>query len=155
MIALPTDGTFVSNGPLSSSSKDVHQFVVGIERLISRPDMNCHAAGGELEQIQLLLGHRSVETTERYLGSRQRLVSAVNDKIGLEPDLGHRRSCRQADFAGTTRQVDEHKRVFYKEICQGHDWLALDGERIVILAIPTIAFRKSGEREDYAQGTVN
>jgi hypothetical protein len=26
--------------------------------------------------------------TERYLGSRQRLVSAVNDKIGLEPDFG-------------------------------------------------------------------
>jgi integrase len=26
----------------------------------------CHAAGGELEQIQFLLGHVSVETTERY-----------------------------------------------------------------------------------------
>ncbi len=48
----------------------------------------CHAAGGELEQIQFLLGHRSAETTERYLGSRQRLASAVNDKIGLEPDSG-------------------------------------------------------------------
>jgi integrase len=46
----------------------------------------CHAAGGELEQIQFLLGHRSVETTERYLGSRQRIVAAVNDKIGIEPD---------------------------------------------------------------------
>ncbi len=34
----------------------------------------CHSAGGELEQIQFLLGHRSVETTERYFGSRQRLV---------------------------------------------------------------------------------
>jgi len=45
----------------------------------------CHAAGGELEQIQFLLGHVSVETTERYLGSKQRLRSAVNDRIGLEP----------------------------------------------------------------------
>jgi len=48
----------------------------------------CHSAGGELEQIQFLLGHRSVETTERYLGSRQRIVHAVNDKLGLEPDAG-------------------------------------------------------------------
>ena len=46
----------------------------------------CHSAGGELEQIQFLLGHRSVETTERYLGSRQRILHAVNDKLGIEPD---------------------------------------------------------------------
>jgi site-specific recombinase XerD len=45
----------------------------------------CHTAGGELEQIQFLLGHVSVETTERYLGCKQRLRSAVNDHIGLEP----------------------------------------------------------------------
>jgi len=45
----------------------------------------CHEAGGELEQIQFLLGHISVQTTERYLGCKQRLRNAVNDKIGLEP----------------------------------------------------------------------
>jgi integrase len=45
----------------------------------------CHAARGEFEQIQFLLGHVSVETTERYLGCKQRLRSAVNDHIGLEP----------------------------------------------------------------------
>ena len=44
-----------------------------------------HEAGGELEQIQFLLGHISVQTTERYLGCKQRLREAVNDKIGLEP----------------------------------------------------------------------
>jgi integrase len=27
----------------------------------------CRAAGGELEQIQMLLGHKSVQTTEHYL----------------------------------------------------------------------------------------
>ena len=47
----------------------------------------CRASGGELEQIQLLLGHASVETTERYLGTRQNLVRAVNDHLPVEPDL--------------------------------------------------------------------
>ena len=45
----------------------------------------CRAAGGELEQIQFLLGHMSVQTTERYLGCTQRIASAVNDEIGIEP----------------------------------------------------------------------
>jgi integrase len=44
----------------------------------------CHLAGGELEQIQFLLGHASVQTTERYLGCKQRLSHAVNDNLGLE-----------------------------------------------------------------------
>lgn len=43
----------------------------------------CRAAGGELEQIQLLLGHASVQTTERYLGTRQDLTNAPNDGIKL------------------------------------------------------------------------
>ena len=33
----------------------------------------CHTAGGEIEQIQFLLGHASVLTTERYLGCKQNL----------------------------------------------------------------------------------
>jgi len=43
----------------------------------------CRAGGGELEQIQLLLGHASVQTTERYLGTKQDLVHAPNDGIKL------------------------------------------------------------------------
>jgi site-specific recombinase XerD len=44
----------------------------------------CHSAGGELEQIQFLLGHVSVQTTEKYLGCEQRINGAVNDRIGIE-----------------------------------------------------------------------
>jgi site-specific recombinase XerD len=37
----------------------------------------CHTSGGEVEQIQFLLGHASVQTTERYLGCK--LGHPVND----------------------------------------------------------------------------
>jgi integrase len=45
----------------------------------------CHEVGGELDQIQFLLGHVSVQTTERYLGCKQRIRNAVNDRIRIEP----------------------------------------------------------------------
>jgi integrase len=45
----------------------------------------CHLAGGELDQIQFLLGHVSIQTTEQYLGCKQKLRYAVNDKMGIEP----------------------------------------------------------------------
>jgi len=42
----------------------------------------CHVNGGELEQIQFLLGHVSVLTTDRKLGCKQNLEEPVNDRFG-------------------------------------------------------------------------
>jgi integrase len=44
-----------------------------------------HLAGGELDQIQFLLGHVSIQTTEQYLGCKQKLRYAVKDKMQIEP----------------------------------------------------------------------
>ncbi len=46
----------------------------------------CHASGGELEQIQFLLGHVSVQTTDVTLAASSGFESAVNDRIGIEPN---------------------------------------------------------------------
>jgi site-specific recombinase XerD len=68
----------------------VKQAAAGIEKLaphdLRRTSARlCHLAGGELDQIKFLLGHVSLQTTERYLGCKQKLRLAVNDKLGLEP----------------------------------------------------------------------
>jgi integrase len=49
----------------------------------------CHLSGGELDQIQFLLGHVSIQTTEKYLGCKQKLQSAVNDRMGIEPESAY------------------------------------------------------------------
>src|ERR1700738_830253 len=43
----------------------------------------CRKSGGDLEQIKFLLGHSSIQTTERYLGSEQDIEIAGNDTMGL------------------------------------------------------------------------
>jgi site-specific recombinase XerD len=43
----------------------------------------CHGSGGELEQIQFLLAHASVQTTEQYIGCKQNFKQAVNDRFGI------------------------------------------------------------------------
>ena len=43
----------------------------------------CRKSGGDLGQIKFLLGHSSIQTTERYLGSEQEIAIAVNDNLGF------------------------------------------------------------------------
>ena len=68
----------------------------------------CHQAGGELDQIQFLLGHVSVQTTERYLGCKQRIRNAVNDRIGIHPKRrigsdGYWKGCRPTELSADNR----------------------------------------------------
>ena len=42
-----------------------------------------HKGRAALEQIQLSLGHASIVTTEKYLGTRQDLQNAPCDALGL------------------------------------------------------------------------
>jgi site-specific recombinase XerD len=55
-----------------------------LRRTCAKP---CHTSGGELEQIQFLLGHASVQTTERCLGCKQNLGHPVNDLLNLGSDV--------------------------------------------------------------------
>jgi integrase len=70
----------------------------GIDKLaphdLRRSARLCHLAGGELDQIQFLLGHVSIQTTERSLGSKQKLRIDVNDPT-ISVIIGVRRRWRR------------------------------------------------------------
>ena len=69
------------------------------------------ADGGEFEQIQFLLGHRSVETAKRYLGSRQRIsctLSTTNWALSRMPDRAEQVTDNK--FSGHSRAVPASRR---------------------------------------------
>src|ERR1700746_3534158 len=68
----------------------------------------CHDSGGELEQIQFLLGHVSVQTTERYLGCKQNLGSPVNDRFNLGADVqSHQKGRESLQAKGASESVEK------------------------------------------------
>ena len=83
---------YIAHGKPAASSENVIWYVVRrcAERMqldhLAPHDLRtcgklCHVNGGELEQIQFLLGHVSVLTTERYLACKQNLEEPVNDRF--------------------------------------------------------------------------
>lgn len=71
-------GGHMRTGPVPTWVKTAVDACAGIDRLACH-DLRrtcarlCHLAGGELDQIQFLLWHVSIQTTEAYLGCKQRL----------------------------------------------------------------------------------
>lgn len=67
----------------------------------------CHSNGGEIEQIQFLLGHASIQTTERYLGCKQNLGHPVNDLFRLETNFQPEETLSEATHAKEQDQCGE------------------------------------------------
>jgi integrase len=68
---------------VEASAKEIGIEHFGAHDLRRTCAKQCRKNGGDLEQIKFLLGHSSIQTTERYLGSQQDIAIAVNDNLGL------------------------------------------------------------------------
>lgn len=68
----------------------VHQYGAQLGYTVAAHDLRrtyaklAHKGGAGLDQIQLSLGHASIETTERYLNVEQDLTDAPGDRLGLK-----------------------------------------------------------------------
>lgn len=85
-------GTLASWEPLHPQT--IYDTLEVYTRRLGIPDFAPHDArrtfaklarkgGASLEQIQLSLGHASIQTTERYLGTEQDFTDAPSDHVGL------------------------------------------------------------------------
>jgi hypothetical protein len=72
----------IEAGAQMASVPNVHEQGTRMGNWPTREQL-CRKAGGDLEQIKFLLGHSSIQTTERYIGSEQKLAVAVNDGLGF------------------------------------------------------------------------
>ena len=76
----------------------------------------CHLAGGELDQIRFLLGHVSIQTTERYLGAnsdydaRSTTVSE-SSRTPRELRAGRAQNVRPSRLHETKRRRDRMERL--------------------------------------------
>jgi site-specific recombinase XerD len=96
----------------------------------------CHDRGGELEQIQFLLGHASVQTTERYLGCKQNLGHPVNDLFDLAMDGRPYENDAESARAKTSDSVETASRpgIECRHGGSNHDQPVCDSKQ---LSIPT------------------
>jgi site-specific recombinase XerD len=81
----------------------------------------CHDRGGELEQIQFLLGHASVQTTERYLGCKQNLGHPVNDLFDLRTDGRPQENDGESDSVQSSDPLEKASRQGVECLLGGSD----------------------------------
>jgi site-specific recombinase XerD len=106
----------------------------------------CHDRGGELEQIQFLLGHASVQTTEHYLGCKQNLGPPVNDLFDLRMDSQQQAKHQDSGAADVASEAVEKPQEPGIECRQGgseHDQPVSDLKRVSLQRVNVVETGKN------------
>ena len=90
----------------------------------------CHDRGGEIEQIQFLLGHASVQTTERYLGCKQNLGHPVNDLFDLRMDAHQQVKEEETHRAGEPVETAGEPDIRSRYTASGHERPVCDSKQV-------------------------